>query len=163
VFMKRNVTVVDPLMPDDIYWMSAAIAEAHQAEVEGEVPVGAVVVANERIIGRGHNQPIRLHDPTAHAEIQALRAAAAAVENYRLPDATLYVTVEPCLMCMGAILQARVQRLVFGCYDAKAGAAGSLYDVSHDPRLNHRVRVTPQAREEECRALLQNFFRNRRQ
>jgi tRNA(adenine34) deaminase len=150
------------LTTDYFFWMSEALAEARQAEADGEVPVGAVVVANERLIGRGHNQPIQLHDPTAHAEMQALRAAAACVGNYRLPDTTLYVTVEPCLMCMGALLQARVQRLVFGCYDTKAGAAGSLYDVSNDARLNHRMIVTAGVSEEECRALLQNFFRQRR-
>ncbi len=150
------------LTTDDSFWMSEALAEARQAEAEGEVPVGAVVVANVTIIGRGHNQPIQLHDPTAHAEIQALRSAAAGVRNYRLPDTTLYVTVEPCLMCMGALLQARVQRLVFGCYDPKAGAAGSLYDVSSDARLNHRMIVVAGVNEEECRALLQEFFRSRR-
>jgi len=142
--------------------MAAALAESALAEAEGEVPVGAVLVANDEIIGRGHNQPIQRHDPTGHAEILALRDAAAALKNYRLPGTTLYVTVEPCLMCMGALLHARVQRLVFGCYDPKAGAAGSLYDVSNDPRLNHRLEVTAGVREAECRALLQTFFRNRR-
>jgi tRNA(adenine34) deaminase len=149
-------------MPDDVFWMSAALAEAALAEAEGEVPVGAVIVANQTIIGRGHNQPIRLHDPTAHAEILALRDAASALRNYRLPGTTLYVTVEPCLMCMGALLQARVQRVVFGCYDPKAGAAGSLYDVSNDARLNHRIEVAAGVMEAECRDLLQRFFRVRR-
>jgi tRNA(adenine34) deaminase len=149
-------------MPDDVFWISAALAEARQAEAEGEVPVGAVVVANEEIVGRGHNRPIQLHDPTAHAEVLALRDAASALGNYRLPGTTLYVTVEPCLMCMGALLQARVQRVVFGCYDPKAGAAGSLYDVSNDARLNHQIEVTAGVKEEECRELLQRFFRARR-
>jgi len=150
------------LTTDHFFWMTEALAEAALAQAEREVPVGAVLVANEEIIGRGHNQPIQLQDPTGHAEILALRAAARSRGNYRLPGTTLYVTVEPCLMCMGALLHARVQWLVFGCYDSKAGAAGSLYDVSNDPRLNHRIEVTAGVKEEECRALLQHFFRARR-
>ena len=149
-------------MPNDTFWMTEALAEATQADTEGEVPVGAVIVLNDTIVSRGHNQPIRLRDPTGHAEILALRAAAGSLDNYRLPGTTLYVTVEPCLMCMGALLQARVQRIVFGCYDPKAGAAGSLYDVSNDPRLNHQIEVTAGVKEEECRTVLQNFFRSRR-
>lgn len=142
--------------------MTEALAEAVLAEASGEVPVGAVVVLNNMIIGRGHNRPISFNDPTAHAEILALRDAARTLSNYRLPGTTLYVTVEPCLMCMGALLQARMQRLVFGCYDPKAGAAGSLYDVSHDPRLNHQLEVTTGVRVDESRALLQRFFRSKR-
>ncbi len=149
-------------MPNDTFWMTEALAEATQADTEGEVPVGAVIVLNDTIVSRGHNQSIRLRDPTGHAEILALRAAAGSLDNYRLPGTTLYVTVEPCLMCMGALLQARVQRIVFGCYDPKAGAAGSLYDVSNDPRLNHQIEVTAGVKEEECRTVLQNFFRSRR-
>ena len=149
-------------MPNDAFWMTEALAEATQADAEGEVPVGAVIVLNDVIVGRGHNQPIQLRDPTGHAEILALRAAAGFLDNYRLPGTTLYVTVEPCLMCMGALLQARLQRIVFGCYDPKAGAAGSLYDVSNDPRLNHRVEVTAGVKEEECRGLLRQFFLKRR-
>ena len=159
----RNLEKMGHLLRrDDTFWMSEALAEAARAEAEGEVPVGAVLVLNEKIIGRGHNQPIQLHDPTAHAEICALRAAASLLKNYRLPETTLYVTVEPCLMCMGALLQARVQRVVFGCYDLKAGAAGSLYDVSHDSRLNHRIEVIAGVKEAECRTLLQQFFLKRR-
>ena len=159
----RNLEKVGHLLRhDDTFWMSEALAEATRAEPEGEVPVGAVLVLNEEIIGRGHNQPIQLHDPTAHAEICALRAATSLLGNYRLPETTLYVTVEPCLMCMGALLQARVQRVVFGCYDLKAGAAGSLYDVSHDSRLNHRIEVIAGVKEAECRTLLQQFFLKRR-
>lgn len=142
--------------------MAEALHEAARAEAIGEVPIGAVVVCGDDLIGRGHNAPIMLNDPTAHAEIVALRDAAQRVGNYRLPDTTLYVTVEPCLMCMGALLYARVKRLVFGCFDAKAGAAGSLYDVSRDPRLNHQIEVTAGVRAEECRALLQQFFRGKR-
>ena len=146
----------------DEAWMDEALVEAARAEAEGEVPVGAVVVLYEAIIGRGYNRPIALSDPTAHAEILALRAAAHTLGNYRLPGATVYVTVEPCLMCIGALLHARVQRLVFGCHDPKAGAVGSLYDVSNDPRLNHQLEVTAGVRADESRELLQRFFRNKR-
>lgn len=142
--------------------MAEALNEAARAEALDEVPVGAVVVVNGACIGRGHNTPIQSHDPTAHAEMQALRAAAQQVRNYRLVGATIYVTVEPCLMCMGALLHARVQRVVFGCYDGKFGAAGSLYDLSSDIRLNHQFEVTAGVAEEECRVLLQRFFRKKR-
>ena len=142
--------------------MDEALVEAAHAEAEGEVPVGAVVVLHETIIGRGYNRPIALSDPTAHAEVLALRAAAYTLGNYRLPGTILYVTVEPCLMCLGALLQARIRRLVFGCHDPKAGAAGSLYDVSNDPRLNHQLEVTTGVRAQESRELLQRFFRSRR-
>lgn len=142
--------------------MDEALAEAAYAEAAGEVPVGAVLVLHEAISGRGHNRPITLSDPTAHAEILALRDAARTLNNYRLPGTTLYVTVEPCLMCVGALLHARVQRLVFGCHDPKAGAAGSLYDVSNDPRLNHQLEVTTGVRADESRELLQRFFRSKR-
>lgn len=149
-------------MTPDEGWMGEALVEAACAEAEGEVPVGAVIVLHETLVGRGHNRPIALSDPTAHAEILALRAAARTLDNYRLPEATVYVTVEPCLMCVGALLQARVQRLVFGCHDPKAGAVGSLYDVSNDSRLNHQLAVTSGVRAEESRELLQRFFRSRR-
>ena len=148
-------------MTDDV-WMTEALAEAVLAEANGEVPIGAVVVLNDLIIGRGHNRPIAQNDPTAHAEMIALRNAARTLNNYRLPGTTLYVTVEPCLMCMGALLQARVRRLVFGCYDPKAGAAGSLYNVSNDPRLNHQLEVTTGVCGDESRDLLQRFFRSKR-
>jgi tRNA(adenine34) deaminase len=149
-------------MTDDA-WMTKALAEAMLAEANGEVPIGAVVVLNDLIIGRGHNCPISQNDPTAHAEMSALRDAAQTLSNYRLPGTTLYVTVEPCLMCMGALLQARVRRLVFGCSDPKAGAAGSLYNVANDPRLNHQLEVTPGVRADESRERLQRFFRRKRQ
>jgi tRNA(adenine34) deaminase len=152
----------DSILTDDQVWMTAALREAAQAETEHEVPVGAVVVFNGTIIGRGHNSPISRNDPTAHAEIQAVREAAQHVGNYRLVGATVYVTVEPCLMCMGALLHARIKRLVFGCSDPKAGAAGSLYDVSRDPRLNHQIEVTAGVVEVESRVLLQRFFQKRR-
>ena len=147
---------------DDVVWMKAALNEAEEAEKSGEVPVGAIVVLDDVILGRGHNSPIALSDPTAHAEIQALRAAAQRINNYRLVNATMYVTVEPCLMCMGALLHARVRRVVFGCFDEKFGAAGSLYDLSSDPRLNHRIEITAGVLEEECKMCLQIFFRQRR-
>ena len=147
---------------DDTYWMAHALAQARCAEAEGEVPVGAVVVRDEKCIGRGHNRPITGHDPTAHAEIQAVREAARAIGNYRLVGSTLYVTVEPCVMCMGALIQARIQRLVFGCVDLKAGAAGSVYDLAHDPRLNHQIEVVAGVEAEKGRALLQEFFQKKR-
>lgn len=149
-------------MTDDTQWMAEALTEAARAEAAGEVPIGAIVVCDDAIIGRGRNSSILLHDPTAHAEILALREAARSLRNYRLPEATLYVTVEPCLMCMGALLHARVKRLVFGCYDPKAGATGSLYDVSHDRRLNHQIEVSAGVKEEESRVLLQRFFKQKR-
>lgn len=147
---------------DDTYWMAHALAQAHCAEAEGEVPVGAVVVRDDVCLGRGHNRPIMSNDPTAHAEIQAVRKAARASGNYRLVGSTLYVTVEPCLMCMGALIHARVQRLVFGCVDLKTGAAGSLYDLAHDTRLNHQIEVIAGVEAQQGRALLQHFFRKKR-
>lgn len=150
-------------MADDALWMAEALQEALRAEAAGEVPIGAVVVQDDTVIGRGHNAPISLVDPTAHAELQALRAAARNVGNYRLIGATVYVTVEPCLMCMGALLHARVKRLVFGCADPKSGAAGSLYDTAHDPRLNHQLEVISGVGADESRALLQRFFRKKRE
>jgi tRNA(adenine34) deaminase len=152
----------DAILTDDLTWMTEALREAARARARNEVPIGAVVVFNDTLIGRGHNASISLNDPTAHAEIQALRQAAQHLGNYRLVGATVYVTVEPCLMCMGALLQARIKRLVFGCGDAKAGAAGSLYDVSRDPRLNHQIEVIAEVGAEESRALLQQFFRQKR-
>lgn len=147
----------------DPAWMDEALAEAARAAEAGEVPVGALVVLDGRVIGRGANAPIAAHDPTAHAEILALRQAGRHVGNYRLPGATLYTTVEPCLMCMGALLHARVARLVFGCFDPKAGAAGSVFDVPRDTRLTHGLDVTGGVCEAECRGLLQRFFLARRQ
>ena len=149
-------------MTSDAFWMNQALEQALLAQSQGEVPVGAVVVLNDRCLGRGHNQPIAAHDPTAHAEIQALRQAARTLGNYRLVGTTLYVTVEPCVMCMGALIQARVERLVFGCFDPKAGAAGSVYDLAHDSRLNHQIDIVAGVGGQEGRALLQQFFRAKR-
>lgn len=143
--------------------MTLALAEAKKAWAAGEVPVGAVVVGPAGdILGQGYNQPIATCDPTAHAEIVALRQAAARLGNYRLPGCTIYVTIEPCLMCYGALVQARVARLVFGAADPKGGVCVSLYRLPEDPRFNHRPLVTAGVLEEECRALLQEFFRQRR-
>ena len=150
-------------MRDDAAYMDAALAQARRAREAGEVPVGAVLVGPEGDIwAEAHNAPIASHDPTAHAEILALRRAAARVGNYRLPGTTLYVTIEPCIMCVGALVLARVARLVFGAPDPKAGACVSLYRIPEDARLNHRLEVTAGVREAECRALLQEFFRARR-
>jgi tRNA(adenine34) deaminase len=142
--------------------MQAALEEAMRAGDEGEVPVGAVLVCEGRIAARGRNRPIGLNDPTGHAEILALRAGAAAFGNYRLPSCVLYVTLEPCVMCAGAILQARIGRLIYGTDDPKGGGVQSLYGILSDPRLNHRVGVKRGVREEECREILRRFFRERR-
>lgn len=142
--------------------MQQALGQARAAQAAGEVPVGAVLVRAERIIAAGANGPIASHDPTAHAEIEALRAGGRALGNYRLTGCTLYVTLEPCLMCAAALLQARVRRLVFGAWDAQYGAAGSLLDVFRLPGLNHRVDVFGGVLEEECNALLQEFFARQR-
>jgi tRNA(adenine34) deaminase len=138
--------------------MRAALALAEEASRRGEVPVGAVVVAGGRIVGRGFNAPIEGHDPTAHAEIAALRDAAGGLGNYRLPDCDLYVTLEPCPMCAGAIMQARIRRLVFGAPDPKTGACGSVVNLFAEPRLNHHTLVTGGMLAEECGALLKEFF-----
>jgi len=139
--------------------MEQALLQAKTALDVGEVPVGAVVVAaNGTIVGRGYNHQISSHDPTGHAEIMALREAARSVGNYRLTGMTLICTLEPCVMCAGAIVHARIARLVFGAHDPKAGAAGSIYNVVADPRLNHQPEVVSGVREAECRQLLQEFF-----
>ena len=142
--------------------MKMALEEARRAGEEGEVPVGAVLVSGGRVIARSHNRPIGLSDPTAHAEILALREGAGKVGNYRIPGSALYVTIEPCAMCAGAIVQARVGRLVYGARDPKAGAVRSLYFLLEDERLNHRVEVTPGVLLEECREVLRQFFQERR-
>lgn len=143
--------------------MLLALREAARAARAGEVPVGAVLVdAGGEVIARGHNRPIVGRDPTAHAEVVTLRRAARRLGNYRLPGTTLYVTVEPCAMCAGALVLARVARVVFGALDPKGGAARSLYRILDDPRLNHRVEVVGGILEAECAALLRDFFRSRR-
>ena len=151
-------------MAQDLYYlMTQAIMEAKEGFAKGEIPVGAVLADPDgRILARAHNQPIAFKDPTAHAEILALRKGGAACNNYRLNGSIIVVTIEPCLMCMGAAINARIARLVFGAHDPKAGAAGSLYDLNQDDRLNHRVEVTAGIMEEECRALMKEFFQTRR-
>ena len=150
-------------MADDTDFMGLALEEARRAAAEGEVPVGAVVVLDGRVIGRGHNRPIASKDPTAHAEIVAMRQAALSVRNYRLPGAVLYATVEPCAMCCGAALHARLARVVYGAPDPKAGAARTLYRLLDDPRMNHQASITGGVRSSECAALLTDFFRVRRE
>ena len=149
-------------MEVDEQYMDLALAEAKKAEASGEVPVGAVVVADGLVAGRGFNQPISSNDPTAHAEILAMREAALKLGNYRLSAVTVYCTVEPCMMCAGAMIHARIARLVFGTPDPRAGSAGSIYNVLTDPRLNHRVDVFSGVRESECADLLRDFFARRR-
>jgi len=145
-------------MKDDNYWMGIALREARKAADRGEVPIGALVVKNETVLGRGFNYREARRDPVAHAEIIAIRKAAKKEASWRLVGATLYVTLEPCIMCMGAILLARIDRVVFGCHDPKGGAAGSLYDLSNDMRLNHRFAVISGVREAECSSMLSDFF-----
>jgi tRNA(adenine34) deaminase len=143
--------------------MREALNEAFKGLAEGEVPVGAVVTTPEgEIVARAHNQPLRLNDPTAHAEILALRRAGTLGGNYRIEASTLVVTVEPCIMCMGAALHARISRIVFGAFDLKWGAAGSLYDLASDHRLNHRIELVPGILGPECLKVMQDFFRSRR-
>ena len=142
--------------------MQAAIAEAQSAANAGEVPVGAVVVLDGEIIGRGGNRVIRDSDPTAHAEIVAMRAAALHLRNYRLTGCELYATLEPCAMCAGAMLHARIAKLVYAAADPKAGACGSVLQVMNHPKLNHRVQVEAGLMQDECRTMLQDFFRSRR-
>jgi len=146
----------------DAHWMRTALALADEARRRGEVPVGAVVVADGRIVGRGFNAPVESHDPTAHAEIAALRDTAQGLGNYRLPACDLYVTLEPCPMCAGAIMQARVRRLVFGAADPKTGACGSVIDLFAEPRLNHQTAAAGGVLADECGALLKRFFAERR-
>lgn len=147
---------------DDERYMRVAIESARIAEDNGDVPIGAVIVREGQIIAKAYNQREQLQDPTAHAEIIALTQAAAAVENWHLDGCTMYVTLEPCCMCAGALVLSRMDRLVYGCKDPKAGACGSLYNIVADERLNHRLDVTSGVMEDECSELLQIFFARRR-
>ena len=147
---------------NDETFMRRALELAQRAQSEGEVPVGAVVVLDEKIIGEGWNRPISASDPTAHAEVQAMRAAASKVKNYRLLGATLYVTLEPCAMCVGAMFHARIRRVVFGAADPKTGAAGSTVNLFEEKRLNHHALVQGGVLAAECGALLSGFFASRR-
>ncbi len=147
----------------DEHWMKMALRYAKESGEQGEVPVGAVLISNNGdFLAAAGNCPIRLNDPSAHAEILAIRAGAGQLQNYRLPDTTLYVTLEPCIMCMGALIQARISRLVFGAPDPKTGAAYSIYAIGSDTRLNHSLRVTGGVLSDECGQLLKTFFRQRR-
>jgi tRNA(adenine34) deaminase len=148
---------------NDEYWMRQALRLALRAQEEGEVPVGALLVLDNQVIGEGWNRPIGRHDPTAHAEIMALRQGGAALQNYRLLNATLYVTLEPCVMCAGAMVHSRIRRLVYGAADVKTGAAGSLVDILRHPGMNHQVEILSGVLAEECAATLSNFFRMRRE
>jgi tRNA(adenine34) deaminase len=148
-------------VPDE-YYMDIALEQARQAESAGEVPDGAVVVGNGEDLGIGFNHPISSNDPTRHAEIVAIRKASDSVKNYRLTGSTLYCTLEPCPMCAGAMIHARIDRLVYGVTDPRAGAAGSLYNILQDPRLNHRVTVSSGIRGIECGLLLKAFFERKR-
>jgi tRNA(adenine34) deaminase len=147
---------------DDPGFMRAALEQGRQARERGEVPVGSVVVVDGAIVGTGFNQPISSHDPTAHAEIVALRDAARRLGNYRLPGATVYVTIEPCQMCVGAMIHARVARVVYGTREPRAGAIESAMQAHEHPGLNHRMAATGGVLEQECRALIQGFFQDRR-
>ena len=150
-------------LPDnDAVWMQLALEQARLALAAGEVPVGAVVIKDGQLVGTGFNRNLMGHDPTAHAEVVALRQAAATLGNHRLPGCTLVCTVEPCSMCAGAMVHARIARLVYGASDPKAGAAGSVLDITSHPRLNHQIQVTPGVLAEQCSELLKAFFVERR-
>lgn len=149
-------------IPADLHFMQAALTLARRAEEQGEVPVGAVLVKNGSMIGSGWNHPVAANDPTCHAEIEALRQAARSIANYRLPDSVLYVTLEPCVMCAGAIVSARVGRLVFGARDLRFGAVRSKFSLADSDLLNHRVQVEEGLLAAECSELLSTFFRSRR-
>ena len=146
----------------DVYWMQQAWKLAQQAEQQGEVPVGAVLVQEDRCVSAGFNQPIRLCDPSAHAEILVLRNAATVLKNYRLLDTTLYVTLEPCAMCAGAMIQARIKRLVFGAYDPRAGAVVSVFNILDEPKLNHQVDWHGGLLSDQCSQQLKDFFSRKR-
>ncbi len=149
-------------MSIDNYWMQQALLQAENAAVRGEVPVGAVLIGPNGLLSTAGNTPIGNHDPTAHAEIIAIRSAAEQLNNYRLPGTTLYVTLEPCVMCMGAMILARIERLVYGATDPKTGAVNSLYSIGHDGLLNHNIDILGGVLAEQCGALLKNFFQARR-
>lgn len=146
----------------DEKWMGLALEQARLAQEIGEVPVGAVLVENGQLIASAHNQPISTNDPTAHAEIQVLRATGKKLNNYRLSNTTLYVTLEPCTMCLGAMIHARVSRVVFGAYDPKTGVCGSCQDLTTSACFNHTIETQGGVLADECKALLQRFFKNRR-
>ena len=147
----------------DAHWMALALEQAELAQEQGEVPVGAVLVRDGQLIASAHNQPILSNDPSAHAEIQVMRQAGTMLNNYRLPDTTLYATLEPCTMCLGAMVHARIKRVVFGAYDTKTGVCGSCADLSDSACFNHSIEIQGGVLADECKDLLQQFFKNRRQ
>ncbi|MEP0356233.1 tRNA adenosine(34) deaminase TadA [Paraglaciecola sp.] len=147
---------------EDTKWMRHALTLANNAQSQGEIPVGAVLVQEGNIIGQGWNQSITLHDPSAHAEMMAIREAGQTLKNYRLINSTLYVTLEPCSMCAGVLVHSRIQRVVYGASDFKTGAAGSIMNLLNDERLNHQIEVTKGVLGDECGAMLSDFFRTRR-
>ena len=149
-------------MNKDEKWMQIAISEANLAKNEGEIPVGAVIIQNDKLIAKAHNQSILNHDPTAHAEIEVLRKAGRKLKNYRLSGSTLYVTLEPCAMCLGAIMHARIERIVFGASDPKTGVCGSKADLTSEAFFTHKVKVDGGVLKEESRVILQTFFKSRR-
>jgi tRNA(adenine34) deaminase len=161
-FLFPPHVILSPNMEGDIQFMQEALAEARSGAEAGEVPIGAVLVHNGKILARSGNRTIRDNDPTAHAEMLVLRKAARLLGNYRLADTTLYVTIEPCSMCAGAIIQARVPRLVYGADDPKGGAVRSCFEILSHPRLNHQVEVTAGVLATDCAAILQSFFAERR-
>ena len=146
----------------DEKWMKIAIDEAHLAMDENEIPVGAVLVKDNKLIGQAHNRPIINHDPTAHAEIEVLRMAGKKLRNYRIPKSTLYVTLEPCTMCFGAMIHARIERVVFGASDSKSGICGSTINLSSESIFNHQISVSGGVLEHDCKNILQSFFQSRR-
>ena len=150
------------LLQNDLKWMQLAIEQARLAQAIDEVPVGAVLVQDDKLITSAHNQPISNNDPTAHAEIQLLRNAGQVLNNYRFPNTTLYVTLEPCTMCLGAMIHARVSRIVFGAYDQKTGACGSCQDLSNSKCFNHSIDIQGGILDKKCKDLLQKFFKKRR-
>ena len=149
-------------MNDDEKWMQIAIIESNAAKSEDEIPVGAVIVKNGQLIAKAHNQPVSTNDPTAHAEIQVIRKAGKKEKNYRLVGTTLYVTLEPCIMCLGALMHARIERIVFGAKDTKNGVCGSLVDLTNASQFNHHTIVTSGVLEKQCQEILRSFFKLRR-
>lgn len=160
--LTRENDEIDAYNERDVFWMQHALTLADKAEALGEVPVGACVVVDDKVIGEGWNTPILDHDPSAHAELRAVREAANVVKNYRVVDATLYVTLEPCSMCAGMLVHARVKRVVFGAWDAKTGAAGSVMNLLQHPALNHQTEIVSGVLADECAEKLSNFFKKRR-
>ena len=156
------MTIVEPQTESDVYWMNYALSLADRAEQQGEIPVGAIVVVDNKLVAEGWNQSITLHDPSAHAEMLAIRQAGQQLQNYRMLDATLYVTLEPCPMCAGLLVHSRIARLVYGAADYKTGAAGSVMNLLANPQLNHQVKIEGGVLAQQCAEKISAFFRQRR-